>query len=93
MLFARLCLMSCFLNLSDFQKLTSGNLSMCDIVASLRLINENINYLNDFPDDKISVDMKMHLIEDREYILKQAQHNINIRLEKKELKNNDNDDI
>lgn len=85
--------MSCVLNLSDFQKLTTGNLSMSDIVASLRLINENIRYLNDFPDDKISIDMKNHLIEDREYILKQARHNINIRLEKKELKNNDNAEI
>ena len=86
--------MSVYINGGDFQKLAGCHsvVSMCDIISALRLVNENIDYLRDL-EDQISFDMKAHLEEDREVLLKQAQHNINIRLEKKELKNNDNDDI
>ena len=71
--------MSLSINASDFQKLSNGPLSMCDIVASLRLINLNIEYLETLPDDQLIRDMKNHLRQDKEYVLAQANHNIEIR--------------
>ena len=74
--------MSYVINSSDFQKLSGasgGPVSMSDIVGALRLLNENIEYLKNFPDDKISIDMKEHLEIDREFLLVQAQHNIDSR--------------
>jgi len=87
--------MSYVINSSDFQKLSGaagGPVSMSDIVGALRLLNENIEYLKNFPDDKISIDMKEHLEIDREFLLVQAQHNIDSR-KKKPANNDDNDDL
>ena len=84
--------MSYVINSSDFQKLSGaggGPVSMSDIVGALRLLNENIEYLKNFPDDKISIDMKEHLEIDREFLLVQAQHNIDSR-KKKPANNDDN---
>ena len=73
--------MSIIIDAGRFQQLSGCNNVVCmsDLVAALRLVNDNIKYLSDFPDDQISVDMKNHLIEDREIILQQAQYNINSR--------------
>ena len=77
--------MSVYINGGDFQKLAGCHsvVSMCDIISALRLVNENIDYLRGL-EDQISFDMKAHLEEDREVLLKQAQHNIDMRKAKVE---------
>jgi hypothetical protein len=59
--------------------MSNGPLSMCDIVASLRLINLNLEYLETLPYDQLTRDMKTHLSQDKEYIIAQARHNIDTR--------------